>query len=97
MLFNFMETKSNEPRKTQKRKYNQFEFSDSTKKRYRDDIKMDSHYQTFKYRKKIKKPRTLITQSQSQTTNEKPKKIKILKLKKERPKRCFFRKQSLRR
>ena len=68
MMLKFMEIKSNEPKLTQKQISNQLVFSDSTIKRYRDDINMDSPYNGNKYRKKNNKP---ITQPQSHTTTEK--------------------------
>ena len=40
----FMEVKFNNPKLTQKQISKQLGFSDSTIKRYRDDIKMDSPY-----------------------------------------------------
>ena len=48
----FTEIKSNEPRLTQKEIGNQLGFSDSTTKRYRDDILMDSPYNRNKIKKK---------------------------------------------
>ena len=65
LMLKVMEIKSNEPRLTQKQICNQLGYSDSTIKRFRDDIQMDSPYKRTKYRKK--------TQSQAQTTNESPK------------------------
>ena len=72
MLLKLMEIKSNEPKLTQKQICNQLGYSDSTIKRYRDDISMDSPYKRKKYKKKNNKPNTTITQSQSHTTNETP-------------------------
>ena len=40
----FVEIKNNEPRLTQKQTFNQLGFSDSTNKRYRNDINMLSPY-----------------------------------------------------
>ena len=57
----FMEIKSNEHRLTQKEICNQLGFSDSTTKRYRDDILMDSPYNR---NKKNTKSNTSKTQSQ---------------------------------
>ena len=51
----FMEAKFNNPKLTQKEICKQLGFSDSTIKRYRDDIKMDSPYR--KNTNKKKKPR----------------------------------------
>ena len=42
MMSKFMEKKSNEPKLTQKQICNQLGYSDSTIKRYRDDISMAS-------------------------------------------------------
>ena len=73
MMLKFVEKKSNEPRLTQKQICNQLGCSDSTIKRYRDDISMKSPYKRNKYRKKNNKPNTTITKSLSHTTNETPK------------------------
>ena len=75
MMLKFMEIISNEPRLTQKHICNQLRLSDSTIKRYRDDISMDSPYKRNKYKKK----NTSKTQSQSLTTNEIPKNDKNTK------------------
>ena len=48
----FMELKYNNPKLTQKQICNQLGFSDSTIKRYRDDIKMDSPYNRNNYKKR---------------------------------------------
>ena len=64
-MLKVMEIKSNEPRLTQKQICNQLGYSESSIKRFRDDIQMDSPYKRNKYGKK--------TQSQAQTTNESPK------------------------
>ena len=79
MMVKFVEKNSNEPRLTQKQICNQLGYSDSTIKRYRDDISMDSPYKRNKYRKKNNRPNTTITQSQSHTTNETPKRNKNTK------------------
>ena len=47
--------------------------SDSTIKRYRDDIQMDSPYNRSKYKKKNEKPDSTVTQSQTHSSNETPK------------------------
>ena len=70
MTVKFMETKSNEPRLTQKQISNHLGFSDSTIKRYGDDINMDSPSNSKKHRNKNKKSNTSITQTQNHTTNE---------------------------
>ena len=71
LMLNFMEIRSNNPRMTQKQICNQLGFSDSTIKRYRDDIQMDSPYNRYnnKKNKTKQKPDTTISQSQ-QSTNE---------------------------
>ena len=48
----FMEEKFNNPRLTQKQFCKQLRFSDSTIKRYRADIKMDSPYRRDNHKKK---------------------------------------------
>ena len=50
-MLNFMEKISNNPRLTQNQICKQLGTSDSTIKRYRDDIQMDSHYNKSKYKK----------------------------------------------
>ena len=70
MMLKFMEIKSIEPRLTQKQICNQLGFSDSTDKRYRDDISMDSPYKRNKCRKKNNKPNSTVMQSQPHTLNE---------------------------
>ena len=52
MMLNFMEIRSNNPRMTQNQICKQLGTSDSTIKRYRDDIKMDSPYNRSNYKKK---------------------------------------------
>ena len=52
MMVKFMEVKCNEPRITQKQFSNRLGYSDSTIKRYRDDISMDNLYKRSKNRKK---------------------------------------------
>ena len=51
-----MQAKFNNPKLTQKQICKQLGFSDSTIKRYRDDIKMDSPYRRNNHKKK-KKPK----------------------------------------
>ena len=70
---NFMEEKFNNPRMTQKQICKKLGFSDSTIKRYRDDIQMDSPYRRNNHKKKTNnKSNTPVSQPQSnpQTTNE---------------------------
>ena len=63
MMLKFMEIKSNEPRLTQKQISNQLGFSDSSIKRFRDDIQMDNPYKRYNYRKKKNKSNTTITET----------------------------------
>ena len=63
MMLKFMEIKSNEPKLTQKQICNQLGYSDSTIKRHRDDISMDSPHKTNKYRKKKIKSNATVIQS----------------------------------
>ena len=55
---------------TQKQISKQLGFSDSTFKRFRDDIQMDSRYNKNKHRKKKKNSNTSISRIQTQTTSE---------------------------
>ena len=52
-MLDFMEIRSNNPRMTQKQICNQLGTSDSTIKRYRNDINLDSPYRSNIYKKKI--------------------------------------------
>ena len=54
MMLKFMETKSNEPKSTEKQICNELGCSDSTIKRYRDDISMDSPYKKMNTKREIK-------------------------------------------
>ena len=71
MMLKIMEMKTNEPKLTQKEICNQLGFSDSTIKRYRDDNNMDSPYERIKYKKKITKSETSITEIQTHTPSGK--------------------------
>ena len=51
-MLDFMEIRSNNPRMTQKQICNQLRFSDSTIKRYRNDMNMNSPYNRNNYKKK---------------------------------------------
>ena len=82
MMLNFMEIRSNNPRMIQNQICNQLGTSDSTIKRYRDDIQMDSPQNRKKYRKKNKKSKSTVTQTQYHITNETPKNKKNTKNKK---------------
>ena len=72
MMLKLMEKKSNEPKLTQKQICNQLGFSDSTIKRYRDDISMDSPYKRNNYKKRTtkRKTNTNITSTQDTPKNE---------------------------
>ena len=52
MMLNFMEIRSSNPRMTQNQICKQLGTSDSTIKRYRDDIEMDSPYNRNNYKKR---------------------------------------------
>ena len=66
----FMELKYNIPRMTQKQICNQLGFSDSTIKRYRNDINMDSPYNGNNYRRKKTKKTVDITTENNKTADE---------------------------
>ena len=68
MLY-FMEIRSNNPRMTQKQICNQLGTSDSTIKRYRNDINMDSPYNRNNYKKKKTKKTPDITTTESNKTD----------------------------
>ena len=70
-MLKFLEIKSNEPKLIQKQICNQLDYSDSTNKRYRDDIIIDSPYRRSKYKKRNNESNSLVTQSQSITTQNK--------------------------
>ena len=78
----FMEEKFNNPKLTQKEICKKLGFSDSTIKRYRDDIQMDSPYRRNNHKKKTNnKSNTSVSQPQSnpQSTNESSKNKNIEK------------------
>ena len=60
-MLDFMEIRSNNPRMTQKQICNQLGTSDSTIKRYRNDINMDSPYNRNIYKRKKSKKTPDIT------------------------------------
>ena len=76
MMLKFVEIHSNEPKLTQKQISSQLGYSDSTIKRYRDDIQMDSPYKRNKYRKKNNKSNTTITETHTTNGISKINKIK---------------------
>ena len=55
MMLKFMAKKSNEPRLTPKQICNQLGYSDSTIKRYTDDISIDSRFKRNNYNKRTTK------------------------------------------
>ena len=71
----FMEEKYNNPKLTQKQICKQLGFSDSTIKRYRDDIKMDSPYKRSSHKKKKPKqsPSFTTTKNTKSVTNKRSK------------------------
>ena len=83
-MLDFMQIRSNNPRLNQKQICNQLGFSDSTIKRYRDDINMDSPYNRNNYKKKkTKQPLDTKTENISKSVNTKlvidePSKNKII-------------------
>ena len=77
-MLDFMDIRSNNPRMTQKLICNQLGFSDSTIKRYRDDIKMDSPYIRNNYKKKKPKKSPDITTENNRTVIDESSKNKII-------------------
>ena len=80
LMLNFMEVKSSNPKMTQKQICNQLGLSDSTIKRYRNDINMESPYNRNNYKKKkpklatdttIEKTKTVIDESTKNKSIEK--------------------------
>ena len=71
----FMEEKYNNPRLTQKQICKQLGFSDSSIKRYRDDIKMDSPYRrnTNKKKKPNQSPPSTTSENTKSVTNKRSK------------------------
>ena len=65
--------KSNEPKLTQKQFCNQLGFSESTIRRYRDDINMDSRYIRKIYTRTNTKSSTSIIETRNHTPSEKTK------------------------
>ena len=73
MMLNFMDIRSNNPRMTQKQICKELGTSDSTIKRYRDDIQMDSPYNRSIYKKKTPKQKpSIATKNISKNENNKP-------------------------
>ena len=75
MMIKLNEWKSNGPKLKQKQISKQLGFSDSTIKRYRDDINLDSPYKGKKYKKKNTQSIISITETQTHTPREIIKKI----------------------
>ena len=86
-ILKFMKIKSNEPKLTHKEISKQLDFSDTTIKRYRDDIKIDSPYNRNICRKKTVKSNATITKHMQQKKILKI--MKVLKIKREGSKRWF--------
>ena len=79
-MLKFMEIKSNEPKITQKEISKQLGFYDSTFKRYRDDIDMDSPYKRKNTKKRNTKWNTSISETQLQTPGENKKSNKSTRI-----------------
>ena len=77
-MLDFMEIRSNNPRMTQKQICNQLGTSDSTIKRYRNDINMDSPYNRNNYRRKKTKKTPDITTENNKTAIDESSKNKII-------------------
>ena len=74
MMLDFMEIRSNNPRMTQKEICNKIGRSDSTIKRYRNDIDMDSPYKRNNYKKK-KPKRSPNTTTENMNKNKSTKSV----------------------
>ena len=77
-MLDFMEIRSNNPRMTQKQICNQLGTSDSTIKRYRNDINMDSPYNRNNYKRKKTKKTPDITTENNKTAIDESSKNKII-------------------
>ena len=77
-MLDFMEIRSNDPRMTQKQICNQLGTSDSTIKRYRNDINMDSPYNRNNYKRKKTKKTPDITTENNKTAIDESSKNKII-------------------
>ena len=77
-MLDFMEIRSNKPRMTQKQICNQLGFSDSTIKRFRNDINMDSPYNRNNYKKKKPKKSPDNTTENNKTVIDESSKNKII-------------------
>ena len=78
-MLDFMEIRSNNPRMTQKQICNQIGTSDSTIKRYRNDINMDSPYNRKNYKKKKPKKSPDITTENIDESSKKKLSRNVLK------------------
>ena len=76
MMLNFMEIRSNNPKMTQKQICKELGTSDSTIKRYRDDIKMNSPYNRSNNKKKKPKQVSNTTTEDSSKNKTVEKRIK---------------------
>ena len=77
-MLDFMEIRSNKPRMTQKQICNQLGTSDSTIKRYRNDINMDSPYNRNNYNRKKPKKSPDISTENNKTVIDESSKNKII-------------------
>ena len=77
-MLDFMEIRSNNPRMTQKQICNQLGTSDSTIKRYRNDINMDSPYNRNNYKKKKPKKSSDISTENNKSAIDESSKNKII-------------------
>ena len=77
-MLDFMEIRSNNPRMTQKQICNQLGTSDSTIKRYRNDINMDSPYNRNNYKRKKPNKSPDITTENNKSVIDESSKNKII-------------------
>ena len=77
-MLKFLEIKTNVPKSTQEELCYQLGFSDSSIKRYRDDINMDSPYNKKNFKWENTLSNTTITATQTHTPRDKTEKIRIL-------------------
>ena len=78
IMLEFMEIRSNNRGMSQKQICNQLGFSDSTIKRYRNDINMDSPYKRNNYKNKKPKKTPNITTEDTKSNIDEPNKNKII-------------------
>ena len=70
MMLNFMDIKFNNPRLTPSQICKQLGTSDSTIKRYRDNIQMDSPYKRHNYKKKTHEKKSTSLKEDKKSTDE---------------------------